>query len=107
MSFDMFDLTPELMFRLGALAAVVVLLLLLLASFLSRARVFSQYLAHMTGIRLKPKQVRRVFKSQGRPGVRDMLIDLLIREDLADTSRPQVTPDSKPDTSIYEQDLFT
>jgi len=107
MSLQYLDFTPEIMFRLGALAGIVVLLLLLLASFLSRARVFSQYLAHMTGIRLKPSQVRKVFAAHGRPGVRDMLIDLLIREDLADTSRPKVTPDSKPDTSIYEQDLFT
>jgi len=107
MSFEYLDFTPEIVLRLGAVAAVLVLLLLLLASFLSRARVFCQYLAHMTGIRLKPKQVRRLYASHGRPGVRDMLIELLIREDLADTSRPQVRPDSEPDTSIYDQDIFT
>jgi hypothetical protein len=46
--------------------------------------------------------VRAVYKKRGRGGVRDYLIDLLIREDLADPNRV-VTPDSKPDTSIFEK----
>jgi hypothetical protein len=93
------------MFRLGAVAAVTVLLFLLVVSFASRARVFCQYLQHMTGIELKPTMVRKVFQEKGRGGVRDMLISLLIQEDLADQSR-MVTPDSKPDTSVYGSDLF-
>ena len=80
-----------------------------ICSFVSRSRVFCQYLRHMTGIELKPTQVRKVFAANGRAGVRDMLIDLLIREDLADPDRAQVTPDSKPqkptiyDTAIFEE----
>ncbi len=107
MSMQILDFTPEMMMRLGAMVGVFVLLALLVASFLSRARVFCQYLSHMTGISLKPSQVRRVYKTRGRGGVRDLLIDLLIREDLADESRPKVTPDSAPDTSIYGEDIFS
>jgi hypothetical protein len=44
-----------------------------------------------------------LYKKRGRGGVRDHLIDLLIREDLADSSRV-VTPDSKPDLSIFDTD---
>lgn len=100
------DLSPALMYRLGALAAISVLLVLLVVSFVSRARVFCQYLQHMTGIELRPGQVRRAFSKGGRGAVRDMLIDLLIQEDLADPTRPVVTPDSAPDTSIYKSGLF-
>jgi hypothetical protein len=95
------DLEPAALYQLGAAVAVAVLLFLLVASFTSRSRVFCQYLRHMTGIRLPPATVRRLYKKSGRSGVRDHLIDLLIREDLADTSRV-VTPDSKPDLSIFE-----
>jgi hypothetical protein len=105
MSLDFIEFTPTVMFRLGAIAAVTVLLVLLVASFASRSRVFCQYLQHMTGIELKPGTVKAVYKEKGRGGVRDMLMSLLIQEDLADTSRV-VTPDSKPDTSIYETDMF-
>ena len=101
MSLEIVDLGSHGVFMLGAAAALLVLLLLLLASFLSRPRVFCQYLAHMTGITLKPAQVRARFKARGKAGVRDLLIDLLIREDLADTSRV-VTPDSKPDLSHFQ-----
>ncbi len=55
----------------------------------------------MTGIKLKPTAVQRIYKKGGRGGVRDHLIELLIREDLADPKR-RVTPDSKPDTSVFE-----
>ena len=58
----------------------------------------------MTGIELKPNKVRRLYKLRGRGGVRDHLIDLLIREDLADPNRV-VTPGSKPDTSVFETDI--
>ena len=94
--------TPWMLIRLGAGVAIVVLLLLLLASFLSRPRVFCQYLRHMTGIELQSRKVQRIYRTKGRGGVRDHLIDLLIREDLADPKRV-VTPDSKPDTSMFEQ----
>jgi hypothetical protein len=59
-----------------------VLLVILIISFRSRAVVFCQYLEAMTGIRLKPSDVRRVFSAKGRNGVREMFLDLIIREDL-------------------------
>ncbi|HKR64436.1 MAG TPA: hypothetical protein VJZ00_11955 [Thermoanaerobaculia bacterium] len=59
-----------------------VLLLILVISFRSRAVVFCQYLETMTGISLKPSDVRRVFRERGREGVREMFLDLIIREDL-------------------------
>ena len=101
MSFDFIDLPPSVLYQLGAVLLIVVLLLLLIASFASRSRVFCQYLQHMTGIHLKPVAVRAIYKRMGRSGVRDHLIDLLIQEDLADTSRV-VTPDSKPDLSVFD-----
>jgi len=101
MNFGFLELSPVTLYQLGAAAVVSVLLLLLLASFMSRSRVFCQYLNHMTGIELRPGTVRGLYKRRGRSGVRDYLIDLLIREDLADPSRV-VTPESKPDTSIFE-----
>ena len=64
------------------LACAVGLLLLLVVSFASRPRVFSQYLRTMTGIVVSPGEVRRVYKQRGRPGVRELVLDLLIREDL-------------------------
>lgn len=100
---NLIDLTPANILDLGAAASIFVLLVLLVASFVSRPRVFCQYLKHMTGIELKPVQVKRRFKSNGRGGVRDLLIDLLIREDLADPDRV-VTPDSKPDLSIFRSE---
>ena len=84
---------------------MAVLGMILVASFVSRSRVFCQYLKHMTGIELKPAAVRRVFRANGRGGVRDLLMDLLIQEDLADPERV-VTPDSKPDMSIFDSDTF-
>ena len=59
-----------------------VLLVILVISFRSRAVVFCQYLEAMTGIRLKPSDVRRVYKERGRNGVRELFLDLIIREDL-------------------------
>jgi hypothetical protein len=61
-----------------------VLLLILIISFRSRAVVFCQYLATMTGIRLEPSEVRRVYRERGRNGVRELFLDLIIREDLKD-----------------------
>jgi len=59
-----------------------VLLLILIVSFRSRAVVFCQYLEAMTGIRLKPSDVRRVYREKGQNGVRELFLDLIIREDL-------------------------
>ncbi len=102
MGLESIDWTPILMLRLGVVVAVLVLLLLLVASFMSRSKVFCQYLKHMSGIDLKPGMVRAAYKRQGRGGVRDLLINLLIQEDLADESRI-VTPDSEPDHSVFEE----
>ena len=59
-----------------------ILLVILIISFRSRAVVFCQYLEAMTGIRLKPSEVRRVYRERGRNGVRELFLDLIIREDL-------------------------
>ena len=67
-----------------ALAFAGVLLLILIISFRSRAVVFCQYLEAMTGITLKPSDVRRVYREKGREGVRELFLDLIIREDLKD-----------------------
>jgi hypothetical protein len=64
------------------IAAAAVLLLILVVSFWSRAVVFCQYLRAMTGIELKPSDVRRVYRQRGRDGVREFFLDLIIREDL-------------------------
>ena len=93
------DLNPDATYTLIAVAGMALLGMILIASFVSRSRVFCQYLKHMTGIELKPGAVRKVFRSNGRGGVRDLLMDLLIEQDLADDSR-KVTPNSKPDTSV-------
>jgi hypothetical protein len=60
----------------------LILLAILIVSFRSRAVVFCQYLETMTGIRLQPSDVRRVFAARGQDGVREMFLDLIIREDL-------------------------
>ena len=59
-----------------------ILLVILVISFRSRAVVFCQYLQAMTGIRLKPSDVRRVYRERGREGVRELFLDLIIRADL-------------------------
>jgi hypothetical protein len=66
------------------IAFALVLLAILIISFRSRAVVFCQYLKTMTGIELKPSDVRRVFNASGRGGVREMFLDLIIRQDLKD-----------------------
>jgi hypothetical protein len=70
-----------------------ILLAILIVSFRSRAVVFCQYLEAMTGIRLKPSDVRRVYRAKGRNGVREMFLDLIIREDLKEG--PIEIPDEK------------
>lgn len=89
------DLPPQYVTLL--LVTLIVLLLLLVTSLVSRPRVFTQYLLHMTGIKLAPRDVARVFKQRGRPGVREMFLELIIREDLRDG--PRITPDTPPDRS--------
>ena len=64
------------------LAFAILLLVILVVSFRSRAVVFCQYLEAMTGIKLRPSQVARTFSQRGREGVREMFLDLLIKEDL-------------------------
>ena len=76
------------LFRITTLASATplifaaVLLLILIVSFRSRAVVFCQYLRTMTGIELKPSDVRRVYRQRGKDGVREFFLDLIIREDL-------------------------
>lgn len=91
----MIELPPHMVVFL--VTAVGVLLVLLIVSFTSRARVFTEYLRLMTGIRLSPREVGRVFRQRGRPGVREMFLELIIREDLRDS--PPITPDTPPSRS--------
>jgi len=76
------------------LTFATVLLLILVISFRSRAVVFCQYLETMTGIRLRPSDVRRVFSQSGQNGVRELFLDLIIREDLKEGP---IVPDHVPD----------
>ena len=64
------------------IAFAIILLLILVVSFRSRAVVFCQYLEAMTGIKLEPAEVRRVYRERGADGVREFFLDLIIREDL-------------------------
>ena len=77
-----------------------VLFFILGISLASRARVFCQYLRVMTGIALTPKEVKTVFRARGKAGVRELFLDLLIREDLADT--PAITPDTPPSKPVTD-----
>src|ERR1700694_5461497 len=76
------------LFRISSLAAAMplafalLLLAILIISFRSRAVVFCQYLQTMTGIKLRPSDVRRVYKEGGADAVRSYFLDLIIREDL-------------------------
>lgn len=78
---------------LTLLAFALILLFILVISFRSRATVFCQYLKAMTGVELKPKQVRAVFKDRGQDGVREMFLDLIIKEDLRQTGPLQIPAD--------------
>jgi hypothetical protein len=81
-------ITVTSLFRIQSMAGALplgfalLLLVILVISFRSRAVVFCQYLETMTGIRLRPSDVRRVYKTGGRDGVRSYFLDLIIREDL-------------------------
>jgi hypothetical protein len=96
----MIDLSPQMNTYLVAAAGV--LLVLLVVSFLSRPRVFTQYLHTMTGIKLSARDVARVYKQRGKAGVRDMFLELIIREDVR--TGPRITPDSMPDTELLAPD---
>ena len=92
----MIELSPQM--NTFLIISVGVLLLLLVVSFLSRPRVFTQYLQAMTGIKLSAQDVARVYKQRGKAGVRDMFLELIIREDVK--GGPRITPDSLPDTEL-------
>jgi len=72
----------ENMSNLLPVVFAAILLVILIVSFRSRALVFCEYLETMTGIKLKPSEVRRVYRERGAAGVREMFLDLIIREDL-------------------------
>jgi hypothetical protein len=78
---------------LASLGFAALLLFILVVSFRSRAIVFCQYLKAMTGIELKPRDVRTVFKAQGQDGVRELFLDLIIKEDLRQTGPLQIPPE--------------
>ena len=78
---------------LTLLAFAGVLLFILVISFRSRAIVFCQYLKAMAGVELSPKQVRSVFKDRGQDGVRELFLDLIIKEDLRQTGPLQIPPE--------------
>ena len=71
----------------------IVLLVILIISFGSRGKVFCQYLRYMTGIELTTREVMTVFRKRGKAGVRELFLELLIREDLED--EPTITPDTE------------
>ncbi len=101
-------MNPTDLFQVKGLTGVALLgfagllLFILVVSFRSRATVFCQYLKAMTGIELKPSQVRTVFKAQGQDGVREMFLDLIIKEDLRQTGPLQIPAEmraGKPGTA--------
>ena len=93
------------LFRIPSLAAAmplafaIILLVILIVSFRSRAVVFCQYLQTMAGIRLRPTDVRRVYREGGPDAVRSYFLDLIIREDLK--QGPLEIPTEEPPISVY------
>ena len=84
---------------LYVLAFAVVLLAILIVAFLSRSYVFCQYLKTMTGIVLKPREVRKVHRSLGKEGVRELFLSLIIDEDLK--SGPiHIPKDARPSDEV-------
>lgn len=75
-----------------------VLLTILVVSFRARAVVFCQYLERMTGITLRPSDVRRAFRERGQNGVRELFLDLIIREDLK--SGPLEVPEEQSTVTL-------
>lgn len=92
----MVELSPQATTIL--LVSTGVLMALLVVSFLSRPRVFTQYLFTMTGIKLRPKEVAEVFAERGKDGVRELFLELIIREDVK--SGPRITPDTRPNREM-------
>ena len=89
----------EIIWVAGA-GVITLLLFILVVSFTARARMFCQYLRTMSGIRLKPGEVRQAYKLRGKEGVRELFLDLIIREEAK--SSPPITPDSEPRKPITE-----
>ena len=73
------------------LVSALALLIILIVSFRARSVVFCQYLERMTGISLRPADVRRAYRQNGKNGVRELFLDLIIRQDLKEG--PLVVPD--------------
>ena len=92
----MIDLSSEAVTLLIGLTSF--LLILLVVSMLSRPRIFTQYLKHMAGIELSPRDVSRVYRARGPAGVREMFLELIIREDLR--NGPAITPDTPPSREL-------
>jgi hypothetical protein len=88
----------ELMLVIAA-GAITLLLIILFVSFISRSKVFCQYLEVMSGIKLKPAEVHQAYKLRGKEGVRELFLDLIIREE---AKGPAITPDSRPQKPIAE-----
>jgi hypothetical protein len=78
----------------------VVLLAILIISFRSRAVVFCQYLETMTGVRLSTSEVRRVYRESGKNGVRETLLDLLIRQDFEEQGPVQIPNPAAPGEGV-------
>src|SRR6266702_3072159 len=100
------SMTISSIFRISNLAAAMplafalLLLAILIISFRSRAVVFCQYLQTMTGIRLRPTDVRRVYREGGADAVRAYFLDLIIREDLK--HGPLEIPADRAQESVVE-----
>jgi hypothetical protein len=94
-------MNPSSLFEVSGLTGLIllafagILFLILLISFRSRATVFCQYLKAMTGVELKPRQVRSVYRDRGKDGVREMFLDLIIKEDLRQTGPLQIPPEMR------------
>ena len=86
------EIIENLPFNLEYIVFVGVLLAILIISFRSRARVFCQYMRFMTGIDLTPSEVKTVYEMRGKEGMRELFLDLLIREDLRES--PTITPET-------------
>ena len=66
---------------------VVILLLFLVLSFAFRPLLFCQYLKHMAGFDLKPKDVKEAYHKNKAQGVRDLFLEHYIKDRLALTFR--------------------
>lgn len=85
------------------LAFAILLFVILIILFRSRAVVFCQYLKAMSGVELRPSDVRRIFAERGQNGVREMFLDLIIKEDLK--QGPLEVPESQNREEIELQTM--